>query len=66
MNTRKISQRLISLRGNEPQETIAKRVGISVSALSMYEQGNRIPRDEIKIKLAECYGTTVEALLFAE
>ena len=43
-------------------EEVAKALGISVSALSMYEQGNRIPRDEIKIRMAEYYGISIEAL----
>lgn len=65
MNGAIIGSRLVSLRGNQPQEKVAKEVGISVSALSMYEQGNRIPRDEIKIKLANYYGRTVQEIFFA-
>ena len=41
---------------------LAKALGISVSALSMYEQGNRIPRDEVKIRMAEYYGISIESL----
>lgn len=40
-------------------------VGISLSALSMYETGQRIPRDEIKLKIARCLNTSIEALFFA-
>ena len=57
--------RLTKLRGDKPQEKVAKAVGISVSALSMYEQGKRTPRDEIKVKLAEYYKTSVQYLFFA-
>lgn len=57
-----MNEQLIALRGNRSQEEVAKALGISVSALSMYEQGNRIPRDEIKIKMAEYYGISIESL----
>ena len=59
-----IGKRLVTLRGNRSQEEVAKKLGISISALSMYEQGNRIPRDEIKIKIAEYYGQTVQSIFF--
>ena len=45
-------------------EKVANDCGISVSALAMYESGKRMPRDEIKVKLARYYNTTVEALFF--
>lgn len=64
MDSLRIAEKLVALRGDIPQERVAKDVGISVSALSMYEQGNRIPRDEIKIKLATYYHTTVQELFF--
>ena len=65
MNIKKIGERLVSLRGDKTQATVANAVGISVSALSMYEQGNRMPRDEIKIRLAEYFGTTIESIFYA-
>ena len=45
-------QILKRLRGNTSREVVAGAVGISVSALGMYEQGRRIPRDEVKVRLA--------------
>ena len=59
-----IGERLRKLRGDIPMQTVADAVEISVSALGMYEIGQRIPRDEIKVKLARYYETTVEALFF--
>lgn len=64
MNNEAIAARLVKLRGDTPRETVAKAVNISVSALSMYENGDRIPRDEIKIRLANYYQTTVESIFF--
>ena len=57
-----MNEKLIELRGNRSREEVAKALGISVSALSMYEQGNRIPRDEIKIRMAEFYNISLDAL----
>lgn len=65
MDKNVISERLVRLRGTKSQEEVAKATGISSSALSMYENGERVPRDEIKIRLAEYYGTSVEKIFFA-
>lgn len=59
-----IADRLIAARGDQSRETVATAVGISVSAMSMYENGDRVPRDEIKVRLADYYGTTVQDLFF--
>lgn len=57
-----MNEKLIELRGNRTQEEVAKALGISVSALSMYEQGKRVPRDEIKIRMANYYDISLESL----
>ncbi|MEK5278605.1 helix-turn-helix transcriptional regulator [Paenibacillus sp. FSL H7-0735] len=59
-----IAKRLICLRGDNSREDTAQAVGISVSALQMYENGQRVPRDEIKIKLAAHYKRTVQSIFF--
>lgn len=59
-----IGKRLMKLRGNKTREEVAKAVNISVSALQMYENGRRIPKDEIKIRLASYYGKTVQEIFF--
>lgn len=58
--------RLKELRGNRTREEIAYKTGISVSALVLYEQGKRLPRDPIKIRLADFFGLTVQELFFPE
>ena len=45
-----IAERLVQARGNIPRDIVASAVGISLSAISMYENGQRVPRDEIKVK----------------
>ena len=60
-----IGQRMRDLRGNRPQIEVAKAIGITAMALSSYETDKRVPRDSIKIKLAEYYKTSVESLFFS-
>lgn len=66
MNRKAIAKRLILLRGERSREEVAKACGISISALAMYEQGERIPRDDIKIKIASYYNRTVDFIFFAK
>ena len=66
MNRKAIAKRLILLRGNRSREEVAKACGISISALAMYEQGERIPRDDIKIKIASYYNRTVDFIFFCK
>ena len=60
----KVAERLVLLRGDRTREEIAKKVGVSVSAISMYENGERIPRDDIKIRIAKAYNKTVQEIFF--
>ncbi|MCY7971071.1 helix-turn-helix transcriptional regulator [Bacillus subtilis] len=64
MDKKLIGQRLLSLRAEKSRSEVAEAVKISVSALQMYETGQRIPRDEIKIKLADYYQKTVQQIFF--
>ena len=60
----KIAERLTQLRGDRSREEVAKAIGISVSAISMYENGERIPRDSIKITLAAYFNKSVQEIFF--
>lgn len=53
-------------RGNRSQKEVANELGISISALSMYESGERSPRDDLKVRMAKLYGLTVGYLFFGE
>ena len=66
MDCNVIAQRLRELRGYRPRRVVAEDIGISESSLTAYELGLRIPRDEIKIKLAEYYHSTVESIFFTK
>ena len=64
MNSTEVGKKLIELRGDKTQVQVAKDLGISDSAISAYEQGVRIPRDEVKIRIAAYYGVTVGSIFF--
>ena len=64
MDAKKIGEKLGELRGRKTQNEVAEAVGISPAALSMYENGERVPRDEVKIRLANYYGLSVGEIFY--
>lgn len=64
MDKEKIGRRLRELRGSRDAQAVANTLGISTSALFMYERGERIPRDQIKVKIAQYYGLPVQEIFF--
>jgi len=60
-----VGKRLTELRGDRSQERVARDNNLSLSAYTKYERGERIPRDEIKIRLAAYYQKTVQEIFFA-
>jgi len=66
LDAQKIADRLIKLRGSRTQAEVAQAIGVTPSAYSMYENGDRIPRDEIKKRIAEYYKRTVNTIFFAD
>ena len=64
MDAKAIGERLVNMRGEKTQEEVANALGISVSALSMYERGERIPRDNIKIRISSYYKKPIHKIFF--
>ncbi len=65
VDRKKIAEKLIAMRGEKTQAEVAKSIGISKSSLAMYETGQRVPRDEIKLALANYYGATIQDIFFS-
>lgn len=67
IDSAKIGARIkaIRLERGESMEELANSIGVSNSAIGMYEGGQRVPRDEIKIRIAEHYNMPVELIFFA-
>lgn len=64
MDAKKIGRTLRDLRGDKSQREVAEACGVTDMAISLYESGDRIPRDETKILLAKFFGVTVESIFF--
>lgn len=64
MNKEAMAEKLRKLRGNKSRQEVADACNISTSALAMYEQGERVPRDEVKVRLANYYNRTVNYIFF--
>ena len=60
------NEQLKMLRGEKSQGEIARQIGITKSSWAMYERGERVPRDEIKIKIANFFGKTVQEIFFGQ
>lgn len=66
LDSKKVGTMLRALRGNRSQKAVADALGISETALSIYEKGERIPRDEIKKAMADYFGVSIELLFIPQ
>jgi len=57
---------LRDLRGKRSQEETAQAIGITKSSWAMYERGERVPRDEVKVKIARFFGKSVQEIFFSQ
>lgn len=64
LDVMEMARKLVQLRGNRTQDEVAKNVGISKSALSMYERGERTPRDTVKARIAAYYRRSIPYIFF--
>ena len=60
-----IAKRLRELRWERSQIEVAMAIGVTKGAISMYECGDRVPSDDIKVKLADYYGVTVQEIFYS-
>lgn len=60
----KVGNRLRELRGDRSREEIAISIGVTAQAISNYEIGIRSPSDDIKCKLADLFGKSVQEIFF--
>lgn len=66
LDKKQIGKKLMELRGQKSRDEVAIDLNISYSALQMYENGERVPRDEIKLKIAKYYKVSVQSIFFDE
>lgn len=60
-----LSKRIKLLREEQSlnQSQLAEKLGIAVSSISQYESGDRIPSDDIKIKMADYFEVSLDFLM---
>lgn len=66
VDAKQIGKRLRELRGYKPRRVVAEETGITERALTGYESGERIPRDEVKIILSNYYKVPIQKLFFCK
>ena len=66
MDAKTIGNRLRDLRGEKSVADVAKDLNLSPSTWSMYENGERIPRDNIKLRIAQHFHKPLHLLFFTE
>ena len=59
-----VGSKLRELRGNQRKRAVAKAVGVSESAYVKYERGERVPRDDDKVRIASYFNKTVQEIFF--
>lgn len=66
MDSKKIGKRLKELRGKKTLATVAVDLGVTPMAVSLWERGERIPNDEMKVRIAQYYGRSVAFIFFKD
>ena len=63
-----LGMRIALLRAEKgwSQAELARRIGVSASAVGMYEQGRREPSLGLLVRLAQEFGVTTDYLLMGE
>ena len=57
-------EKLRYLRGKKSKRMVAEELGISFSSYVKYERNERIPRDDVKVKIAKHFHTSVQDIFF--
>ncbi|PTM59583.1 helix-turn-helix transcriptional regulator [Desmospora activa] len=58
------NKKMMALRGDRSQKTVAKELGMPQSTYAMIEAGHRFPRRDLQFRMARYFRTTVDELFF--
>lgn len=64
MDAKAIGKTLRDLRGGRTLESVASDWGVTKQAVSMWENGLRIPSDPMKIAISRYYGKPIENIFY--
>lgn len=59
-----VGERLKKLRGTKTLAEVGKDLNVTAMAVSNWENGERMPNDDMKVKIAAYYETTVSDIFF--
>ena len=60
-----IGKKLIKLRGEKTAKEVAEALGVTRQAIWNYENDRRVPKDEMKVKIAKLYNSSVQEIFFS-
>ena len=60
-----IGKKLIKLRGEKTVREVAEALGVTRQAIWNYENDIRVPKDEMKVKIAKLYNSSVQEIFFS-
>ena len=68
MNRKDSGKKIMDLRAQcgMSRATLAREIGVSEAAVQYYETGQRGPRDDIKVKIANLFGVSVMDIFYAD
>ena len=58
-------KKMKELRGSKTKLEVSKALNVTYSSYSKYEREERVPRDDVKMRIANYYNTTVGDIFFA-
>ena len=61
-----IGGRLRQLRGSRTLTEVANALGVTEMAVSLWERGERMPSDDMKVKIANYYRRSVATIFFKD
>ena len=60
-----IGKKLIKLRGEKTVKEVAEALGVTRQTIWNYENDKRVPKDEMKVKIAKLYNSSVQEIFFS-
>lgn len=64
MDRTEIGKRLIEARAGRSRKEVCAALDMPASTLQMYENGKRMPSDDVKVKFSNFYNIPIEKLFF--
>lgn len=64
VDRKRIGKKLVELRGTRTQKEVAQAINVCQSTYSMYENGERLPSDEVKKRIAEYHKCSVQFIFY--